>query len=105
MSDFLHFWHLTVLKKYSLSPLRDENFFSSSMANEVSKNPYFLTEFKNVKFILAKSAPQKGLARKLSQNLFWMYFLLRSNVHEISIKARIFWYPIRPIQRTKVIIS
>ena len=53
-----------VHKKYTLTLLCDENFFSLIRSNGVSKNPSFHTDFKNVHMTFVKSAPKKSLARK-----------------------------------------
>ncbi len=50
-------------KKYTLTLLRDENFFSLIRSNGVSKNPSFHTDFKNVHMTLVKSAPKKSFAQ------------------------------------------
>jgi hypothetical protein len=56
LNGFLHF---CILKKYSLSLLRDENFSYLNGSNGVSKNPSFHTDFKNVNLIFMKIAPKK----------------------------------------------
>ncbi len=61
-----------VHKKYTLTPLRDENFFSLMRSNEVLKNPSFHTDFKNVHMTLVKSAPKKSFAQKTD---FLVFFL------------------------------
>ncbi len=53
-----------VQKKYSLTLLWGENFFSLISSNGVSKNPFFHTDFKNVHMTLVKSAPKKILPKK-----------------------------------------
>ncbi len=53
-----------VYKKYTLTLLWDENFFSLIRSNGVSKNPSFHTDFKNVHMTLVKSAPKKSFAQK-----------------------------------------
>ncbi len=55
---------LIISQKSSLSLLRDENFFSLNRSNGASKNPSFLTDFKNVHMTFGKSAPKKVLAKK-----------------------------------------
>jgi hypothetical protein len=67
LSGFLHF--LTFSKSQTQTQkflLRDENFFSSNMANVLSKNPYFHTDFKNVNFIFVKLHPEKDFAKNCS---------------------------------------
>ncbi len=59
---------LTVLKKYSLSLLRDKNFFSSNMANGISQNSSFHTDFKNVHLIALKVHPKNCLPKKCFAN-------------------------------------
>ncbi len=53
-----------VHKKYKLTLLWDENFFSLIRSNGLSKNPSFHTDFKNVHMTLVKSAPKKILPKK-----------------------------------------
>jgi hypothetical protein len=73
-SGFLHF--------LSLSRLRDVNFFSSNVANGISKNLPFHTDFKNVSLASVKSASKKVLDKKmffqlylfLGKNFFWVHF-------------------------------
>jgi hypothetical protein len=89
------------------------------MANAVSKNPSFRTDFQDVNVILVKSTQKNVLAQKtvlpneiekfkvpenrLFGQLFRMHFLLRSDEHfEISIQRRIFSYSILLIQRKKM---
>jgi hypothetical protein len=54
---------------YSLPLLRDKHFFSSNMANGVSKNPSFHTDLENLNLFFVKRAPKKVLAKKLSGQL------------------------------------
>ncbi len=54
MSSFFHFWPFFSSQKSSLSLLRDENFFSLNRSNGASKNPSFLTDFKNVHISVAE---------------------------------------------------
>jgi hypothetical protein len=43
------------------------------MANGITKNPSFHTDFKNVNLILVKSAPKKVFAKKLFCHLkYWL---------------------------------
>ncbi len=75
-------------QKSSLSLLRDENFISLNRSNGASKNTSFRTDF----------SPKKSF--------FWAkLFLGHMYIFEISMKRRIFLYPIRPTQRKKVFIS
>ncbi len=88
ISDFL------VHKKYTLTLLWGENFFSLIRSNGKSKNSSFHTDFKNVHMTLVKSASKKSFAQKTIflgtfsigktvfwLKLFWVHFLLRSYVH------------------------
>ncbi len=50
-----------VHKKYTLTLLWGEIFFSLIRWNGVSKNPFFHTDFKNVHKTLVKSAPKKPI--------------------------------------------
>ncbi len=68
-----------VHKKYTLTLLCDENFFSLIRSNGVSKNPSFHTDFKNLRMTLVKSAPK--LCPK------------KTDIFEISMKRRIFDTP------------
>jgi hypothetical protein len=61
---FLPFLTFFSSQKSSLSLLRDENFFSLNRSNGASKNPSFLTDFKNVNMTLVKSAPKKSFSQK-----------------------------------------
>ncbi len=77
--------------------------------------PSFRTDFKNVHMTLVKSAPKKVLAKKLlyqlkicKKNHFLGKTFFRCTfykglmyIFEISMKRRIFLYPIRPNQRKK----
>jgi hypothetical protein len=48
------------------------------MANGISKNPYFLTDLKNVNLILVKSAPEKlfcQLKKVPETSVFWAKIL------------------------------
>jgi hypothetical protein len=47
-----------LLKQKSLSLLTDYDFFSSNMANGVSKNPSIHSDFKNLHWIIVKRAPK-----------------------------------------------
>ncbi len=68
-----------VHKKYTLTLIWDENFFSFIRSNRVSKNPSFHTDFKIVHVTLVKSAPKKSFAQKM---IFWGLF---------SIGKIVFW--------------
>ncbi len=57
------FWTIYFIK-VTLTLLWDENCLSLNRLNEVSKNPSFHTNFKNVHLTLVKSAPQKCFAQK-----------------------------------------
>ena len=65
-----HYWVVAsilgflVHKKYTLTLMWDENFFSLIRSNGVSKNPSFHTDFKNVHMTLVKSAPKKSFSQK-----------------------------------------
>jgi hypothetical protein len=61
-----------------------KTFFSVNMANGVLKNLSFHTDFKNINFIFVKSAPKISFSPEkpvFEQNIFWVDFLLMSNVH------------------------
>ncbi len=58
-----------VHKKYILTFLRDENFFSLDKSNGASKNSSFRTAFKNVLMTLVKSAPKQSFSQKLFYQL------------------------------------
>jgi hypothetical protein len=67
------------MKRYSLPLLRDENFISSNMANGVSKNPSFHTDFRNVNLIFVKSAPKNVLGKNCfvpEKSFFWTNLFL-----------------------------
>ncbi len=87
---FCFFWP-KVFKKHSLSLLRYESLFLSNMEYEVWKNPSFHTDFENVNLIWSQK-----------KRFFVQHFL----AHSLSCKVkctyqrRIFWHPIRPLQRT-----
>jgi hypothetical protein len=53
-SSCLYFWLLF----HSETLLWDENFFSLTMSNGISKNPSFYTDFRNVHLTLVKSVPK-----------------------------------------------
>ncbi len=67
-------------KKYTLTLLWDENFFSLIWSNGVSKNLSFHTDFKNVNMTFVKSAPKKSFAKKndfsISRIVFWLKHFL-----------------------------
>ncbi len=60
----LSFWAFLAHKKYTLILLLGENLFSLIRSSGVSKNPFFYTDFKNVRMTLVKSAPKKSFAPK-----------------------------------------
>ncbi len=68
-----------VHKKYTLTLLSDENFFSLIRSNGVSKNPFFHTDFKNVHMTFVKSVPKKSFAQKtdfsIAKIVFWLKLL------------------------------
>jgi hypothetical protein len=78
------------------------------------KNPSFLTDFKNVNLIFVKIASKKSYSQKTvlpieklaksQKEIFWLHFYKgKMYISEISIKRRIFGYPIRPSQRKKFV--
>ncbi len=103
-SRFSKFWtvssifDLFISQKSSLSLIRDENFFSLNRSNGASKNPSFLTDFKNVHMTFVKSAHKKSFSQKTIlpiENLrlkkigflvktFLVHFLPRSYVHFLN---------------------
>ncbi len=92
-----------VHKKYSLTLLWDENFFSLIKSNGVSKIPSFHTDFKNVHMTLVQVHPKKVLAKELFYQLK-IGFLAKTffgctfyqghmYIFEISTKRQIYWCP------------
>ncbi len=85
------------IKKYSLSLVRDENFFLQIWRMGYKKS-VFSTDFSNINLFLVKRAAKKVLAKKLFAN--WkspreIGFLLRSNVpFRKQDKKMDFWYPV-----------
>ncbi len=97
-----------VHRKYALTLLRRENFFSLKRSNGVSKNPPFYTDFRDVHQTLVKSAPQKVLPKNrffwdfwLAKTFFWLHFLLRSNFHTSVWKYESFDIPFHMFEEKK----
>jgi hypothetical protein len=72
---FLAFFTLSFFP-YSLSLLRDDNFFFFIYSEWGIKKFAFYTDFKNENLFLVKSAPKISFSQKN-----WVHFSLRSTVH------------------------
>jgi hypothetical protein len=51
-----------------------KTFFSLIRSNEVSKNPSFHTDFKNVHMTLVKNAPKKSVGQKSNLTIEKLFF-------------------------------
>ncbi len=93
-----------------------KNFCLQIWRMRYQKISLFHTDLRNVRLILVKSAPKKSFSKKTvlpiekvpEKSFFWAkifcvctFYKGQMYIFDISMNRRIFWYPIRPIQRKK----